>query len=238
MNIIFGLGVAVFVIIWFIKILDLYNKQTRKFHGYNHAKRVLKRHKLQKGIIAFGSARLPDNCKEMLEIEEIGNDCAKYIVNNNKKISFITGGGPGVMKAWLKAGFHNNIQTAGFNMTLDNEQQLNKYADPYLSYTFTNFPARKQTMFDYAVAYVIFVGGLGTMDELFNTWMYIQNNKAEKKPIFLYPKSFYKDIINLADKFVAEGTIKKEDIDLLVFCETKEELLEKLHNVIDNCQSM
>ena len=59
-------------------------------------------------------------------------------------------------------------------------------------------------------------------------------NKTAKKPILLYPKSFYKDIISLADRFIQEGTINKEDAELLTFCETKEELLEKLYNIIDN----
>ena len=232
MAFIFGICVILAIIVLNIYILNIYNKKNHKFHGYGHANKKLKRNGLHNGIVVFGSARIPDSDPHIKEIEEISELCAKRIKSQNKKISFITGDGPSVMTAWLKPAAKVGIQTAGFSITLPFEEDTSGYSNDKISYTFTNFPARKQTMFDYAIAYVVFKGGFGTMDELFNLLIYITTNRAQKKPIFIYPKSFYKDVLNF-DKFIENKTIDESSAKLLTYFDTKEELLNALYDIID-----
>ena len=224
-------SVIVFAII--IHSINVYNKKNHKFHGYKHASRKLKKNGLYNGIVAFGSSRIPDNDPHIKDVEEISELCAKKIVEQNKNISFITGDGPSVMTAWLKPAAKIGIQTAGFSITLPFEENTSGYSNEKISYTFTNFPARKQIMFDHAIAYIVFKGGFGTMDELFNLLIYITTGRAEKKPIFVYPKSFYKDVLNF-DKFVEYKTIDANSVNLLTFFETKEELIKALYKIIEN----
>ena len=225
---------AVFIVAM-LHVLNVYNKKYHKFHGYNHANKKLKKNGLYNGIVAFGSARIPDDDPHIKEIEEISALCATRIKDQNKKISFITGDGPSVMTAWLKPAAKIGIQTAGFAITLPFEENTSGYSDKKISYTFTNFPARKQVMFDHAMAYVIFKGGFGTMDEVFNLLVYITTGRAEKKPIFVYPKSFYKNILNF-DEFVKNGTIGEDGANLLTYFDTKEELLKALFYLSDNAK--
>lgn len=225
------LSIVVFAII--IHGINVYNKKNHKFHGYKHASRKLKKNGLHNGIVAFGSSRIPDDDPHIKDVEEISELCARKIIEQNKNISFITGDGPSVMTAWLKPAAKVGIQTAGFSITLPFEENTSGYSNEKISYTFTNFPARKQIMFDHAIAYIVFKGGFGTMDELFNLLIYITTGRAEKKPIFVYPKSFYKDVLNF-DKFVEYKTIDASSINLLTFFETKEELIKALYNIIEN----
>ena len=226
--------VVLFVISILIAVIEIsiYNKKHHKFHGYKHASKKLEKNGLYNGIVAFGSARIPNDNPHIKEIEEISELCAKRIVEKNKKISFITGDGPSVMTAWLKPAAKIGIQTAGFAITLPFEEKTSGYSDEKISYTFTNFPARKQVMFDHAMAYVVFKGGFGTMDELFNLLVYITTGRAEKKPIFVYPKDFYKDVLNF-NEFLKNKTIGEDGANLLTYFNTKEELLNALYKIID-----
>ena len=228
------LAVSVFSLILSIVLLNEYNKKTRKFHGYKNEQKKLKKHGLCKGIVAFGSARIPDTDVHIKEIEEISELCAKRIKEKNKQISFITGDGPSVMTAWLKGAKKYGAQTAGFAIKLPFEEETSGYSD--YCYEFTNFPARKQTFFDFALCYVIFKGGFGTMDELYNLLCYMQNGKESKKPILVYPEDFYKNTLNFKE-FIENGTIGNESMNLLKLCKTKEELLTHLYNIIDNYQN-
>lgn len=212
--------------------INVYNKKNHKFHGYKHASKKLLKNGLYNGIVAFGSSRIPNDDSYIRDIENISELCAKRIIDNGKKISFITGDGPSVMTAWLKPAAKIGIQTAGFSITLPFEESVSGYSNKKISYTFTNFPARKQVMFDHAIAYVVFKGGFGTMDELFNLLIYITTGRVEKKPIFVYPKSFYKDVLNFS-KFIECKTIDEDSVKLLTFFESKDELLKALYKVID-----
>ena len=230
---IISISAFILLVVCCVYLVSVYNKKFHKFHGYKHASKKLDKNGLYDGIVAFGSARIPDTDPHIKEIEEISELCAKRIFEKNKKISFITGDGPSVMTAWLKPAAKVGIQTAGFSITLPFEESTSGYSDKKISYTFTNFPARKQVMFDHAIAYIVFEGGFGTMDEVFNLLVYITTGRAKKKPIFVYPKSFYKNALNFSE-FLEHGTIGKDGADLLTFFDTKEQLLDALYQVIDN----
>ena len=209
----------------------------RKFKDFIKAKRKLEKNGLYKGIVAFGSARIPENDPHYLEIVEISNLCAKRIKEKNAPVSFITGGGPSVMKAWLTGAKQNGTQAAGFAMELPNElkQQQLEMADEEISCICQNFATRKSLFYNFARAIIIFEGGFGTMDEFFEVLCLISTKKIPQMPIFVYPASFYKDVFNFEEFFKA-GTINENDVKCLNYCNTKEELLNGLYEVIDNAK--
>ena len=209
--------------------------ELRKMWNFADCKRAMKkmrRNHLYPGFLAFGSARIPDNDPHIKEIEEVSYLCAKRILEHHKKISFITGGGPSTMTAWLKPAHQLGCQASAMAITLPFEEEITEFADKKLSFKFIHFSSRKKTMFTYAKAIIIFKGGFGTMDELYEALTLIHNGHVKKIPVFVYPADFYKDVLNF-DVFLRERTINQNDADLLTFVNTKEELLNYLYKIID-----
>ncbi len=202
---------------------------------YKNAKQTLEKHNFPKGLLAFGSARLPMDDPHIKEVEEISSICAKRILEKGSDISFITGGGPSVMTAWLKPAFELGAKTSGMAMLLPHEtieQQL-QYCDKNTSFIFDTFQSRKALMLDYAKCIIVFKGGTGTLDELFEALVSMKTGKINEFPIFIYPADFYSDVLNFK-KLVEGGTLGYEDFDTLHFINSKEELLKELFKIIDN----
>ena len=209
--------------------------ELRKMWNFADCKRAMKkmrRNHLYPGFLAFGSARIPDNDPHIKEIEEISYLCAKRILERNKKISFITGGGPSTMTAWLKPAYQLGCQASAMAITLPFEEEITEFADKKLSFIFTHFSSRKKTMLTYAKAVIIFKGGFGTMDELYEALTLMQTGHMKKVPIFIYPADFYKDVLNF-EIFLREKTIGQESANLITLVRTKEELLNYLYKIID-----
>lgn len=205
---------------------------------YKKAKEILEKHNFPKGILAFGSARLPMDDPHIKEVEEISKLCAERILQNGKNISFITGGGPSVMTAWLKPAFEAGAKTSGMAMLLPHEtreQQL-QYCNKDTSFIFDTFQSRKALMLEYAKCIVVFKGGTGTLDELFEALVSMKTGKIHEFPIFIYPADFYSDVLNFR-KLVDGGTLSPEDFDTLHFINTKDELLDELFWIIDGAIS-
>ena len=200
---------------------------------YKSAIKKFERNGLNRGVVVFGSARIKNTDKHIKEIEEISELCAKRIRDTKKPISFITGGGPSVMEAWLKPAQKIGIQTSGMAIKLPYEDALTKYADERLSFTFREFSTRKKAMIKYARAIVVFKGGYGSMDELFETLTLINTGRINPIPIFVYPRDFYVDVLNF-NKFLDAKTISISDGRLITFFDSKEELLKELYKIIDN----
>lgn len=205
------------------------------FKEYEDARNKLIKNKLYKGIVAFGSARIPMDDPHIKEIHEIAVKCAERVLAKKKKISFITGGGPSVMTAWLEGSYNTGAQAAGMALVLPHEKpedQL-KFCDKDVSYVFETFQARKALMFEFAKCIIIFKGGFGTMDELFEALTFMKTHKIPDIPVFIYPADFYENILNF-DSFLEAKTIKPEEIECLHYINSKEELLKKLFELIDN----
>jgi uncharacterized protein (TIGR00730 family) len=203
---------------------------------YLKNKEILVKSNFPKGFVAFGSARIPMSDQHMLDIVEISKLCAKRVLEKKKRISFITGGGPSVMAAWLKGAFEEGAPTSGITLILPHEtsKDILQFCDKETSCIMSTFQARKALLLEYAKALIIFKGGYGTMDELFETLTLIKTGKIPKIPIFIYPADFYQGIKTLTASFVEEKTINRDEIDILNYVNTKEELIEKLYNIIDN----
>ena len=208
---------------FFMKVFEKFDDAVEKF----------KKNGLHNSIVAFGSARIKPEDKHYKEIVEISKLCAERIKKNNKKISFMTGGGPAVMEAWLKGGYEVGIQTSGIGIVLPHEQKMNDYCDEKYSCVFNTFAPRKQVFYEYAKAIIVFKGGFGTMDELFEALTLIATKRIRKVPILVYPADFYKDVFNFTT-FLEANTIRQDEWDFLTMCKTKEQLLEELYKVIDN----
>jgi uncharacterized protein (TIGR00730 family) len=133
-----------------------------------------------------------------------------------------TGGGPGIMEAANRGAWEAGAPTIGFNITLPLEQLPNRYTTPELTFRFHYFAMRKMHLAMRANALVIFPGGFGTMDELFEILTLRQTGKAPRIPIVLFARDYWTRIIDFP-ALAAEGMISAADLQLFDFADTAEE---------------
>ena len=160
-------------------------------------------------VTVFGSARL----KEGSKYYEMASAFTEKLAA--KKFNVLTGGGPGIMEAANRGAFeHGGVESIGLNIDLPFEQKLNPYTTK--EQTFDYFFSRKVMLVKYSLAYVIFPGGFGTLDELFEALTLVQTRKVEGVRIFLVGEDFYNPLIDFIDDcLISHGMIDKEDIDLI-----------------------
>ncbi len=139
----------------------------------------------------------------------------------------ITGGGPGIMEAANRGAYEVGAKSIGLNIVLPMEQKPNEYITPELCFQFHYFAIRKMHFLMRAKALVVFPGGYGTLDELFETLTLIQTKKIKPIPVLIFGKEFWQRIINF-DALVEEGTISPEDVALFQYVETAEEAWEMI----------
>jgi len=133
-----------------------------------------------------------------------------------------TGGGPGIMEAANRGAYEIGAPSVGFNITLPTEQQPNPYTTPELTFQFHYFAMRKMHFAMRANALVVFPGGYGTLDELFEILTLLQTGKAPRLPIVLVDKEYWSRVIDL-DVLCEEETISRSDCDLFHYAENAEE---------------
>jgi uncharacterized protein (TIGR00730 family) len=134
----------------------------------------------------------------------------------------VTGGGPGIMEAGNRGAADVGAKSIGLNIDLPFEQAPNPYITPSLCFKFRYFALRKMHFLYRAKALVVFPGGFGTMDELFETLTLLQTGKVQDIVIVLIGKDYWEDLINWK-KFVAYGLISPKDLSLFHFAETAKE---------------
>jgi uncharacterized protein (TIGR00730 family) len=133
-----------------------------------------------------------------------------------------SGGGPGIMEAANRGAVHAGGKTVGLGISLPMEQGANRFLDPRLSFEFHYFFMRKYWFVYLAKALVIFPGGFGTMDELFEVLTLIQTHKLKKKlPIVLYGSEYWNDVIDFKS-MVKWSVISPQDLDLFKICDKPE----------------
>lgn len=134
-----------------------------------------------------------------------------------------TGGGPGIMEAANKGAKKAGGYSIGLNISIPYEQFINKYVTPDLSFEFHYFFMRKFWFAYLSKAFIIFPGGFGTMDELFEIITLIQTEKMKKKlALVIYDKNYWSKIINF-DELVEQGMISKNDLNLFSMCSNIDE---------------
>ncbi len=175
-------------------------------------------------ITVFGSARYKSDHKYYQCAEEFGKRIAQM------GFTTMTGGGPGIMEAANKGAYENNGMSVGCNIRLPFEQAHNKYMHKWM--TFEYFFTRKTILIKYSYAFIIMPGGFGTMDELFETLTLIQTKTIHGFPIVLFGKDFYKELIEMMQVMLEEGTIAKEDLDLVLITDDVSEAMDHIAKYI------
>ncbi|MBS3921072.1 MAG: TIGR00730 family Rossman fold protein [Deltaproteobacteria bacterium] len=140
----------------------------------------------------------------------------------NSKEVIVTGGGPGIMEAGNRGAHDVGAESIGLNIVLPFEQKPNEYITPELCFQFHYFAIRKMHFLMRAKALVVFPGGYGTFDELFETLTLIQTKKIHPIPVLIFGKDFWERVIDF-EALVEEGTVSPEDIQLFQYVETAEE---------------
>ena len=138
------------------------------------------------------------------------------------RVTLMTGGGPGIMEAANRGAHDVGAKSIGLNITLPHEQFPNPYITKELCFQFYYFGIRKLHFMQRAKALVVFPGGFGTLDELFDLLTLIQTKKSPLIPIVLVSKYYWSNVINF-DFLVAQGVITKEDLELFTYVESAEE---------------
>ncbi len=133
-----------------------------------------------------------------------------------------TGGGPGIMEAANRGAYEAGRKTMGFNIEIPHEQEPNPYISPELCFNFHYFAIRKMHLLLRARALVIFPGGFGTLDELFEALTLVQTGKMQRIPIVVLGREYWQQVLNL-DAMVEAGTISAGDLELIDWADTAEE---------------
>lgn len=189
-------------------------------------------------VIMFGGARIPEpggeawaakneiqkknleaNSRYYDEARKFAAICSNYSAQSYyREFVIVTGGGPGVMEAGNRGAADTGAPSIGLNIVLPHEQAPNLYVTPELCFNFHYFAIRKMHFMTRAKAVIVFPGGFGTMDELFETLTLIQTGRMDRIPVVLFGREFWEQAVNIP--YLAEqGTISPSDIELLTFVE-------------------
>ncbi len=165
-------------------------------------------------VTIFGSARTsrdnPYYKKAVLLGDRLGS----------RGFNIITGGGPGIMEGANKGAYNNpDVESIGLSIDLPQEQATNPFTTKDASFEY--FFSRKVMLVKYSMAYVIFPGGFGTLDELFEALTLVQTRKVSGVKIFLVGKEFFKPLVDfMRHTLLAEGMIDEEDLDIITFTDS------------------
>ena len=177
-------------------------------------------------ISIFGSARTKESNPYYQDAVTLAEELTK------KGYGIITGGGPGIMEAANKGAKNGKGPSVGLNIDLPFEQTPNQYIDYDKSIDFNYFFVRKVMFVKYAQAFIIMPGGVGTLDELFETITLIQTEKIQKIPIILYGTDYWKGLLDwMRDVvFKKEKCINQSDLDNFVLLDDIDDVIQTIDN--------
>ncbi len=180
-------------------------------------------------VSVFGSARTkPEHPYYKLAVKTA-------FLLTQKGYGVITGGGPGIMEAANKGAKKGKGKSAGVNIKLEFEQDPNKFIDADKLVTFNYFFVRKVMFMKYSQGFIVFPGGYGTFDELFEALTLIQTFKIEKFPIILMDSKYWEGLIEwIKNVILKEKNICPEDINLFSLVDKAEEAVEIIDNFYKN----
>jgi uncharacterized protein (TIGR00730 family) len=177
-----------------------------------------------KAVSIFGSARTPRDHPEYARARHMARTLG------GAGFSIITGGGPGIMEAANRGAREAGVASIGLDIELPNEQGANPWVDHPL--TFHYFFARKVMFVRYASAFVVFPGGFGTLDELFEAATLRQTQKIRHFPIVLVGTPYWSGLLDwLRERALAEGKISPGDVDAIRLVDDADEVLEIVEQV-------
>jgi uncharacterized protein (TIGR00730 family) len=177
----------------------------------------------QPAVTIFGSARVREDNAVYEEARAAGRRFAEL------GWAVVTGGGPGVMEAANRGAKEGGGLSVGFNIQLPQEQEPNPYLD--ISLTFRHFYARKTMFVKVAEGFVVFPGGVGTVDELFEALTLIQTGKVFHFPVVLYDTDYWGELMGwVKGELLADGMISPNDLDLLFVTDDLDEAVERVRH--------
>lgn len=162
------------------------------------------------------------------EARKLGRLIGEHFKSHDSDSRFYvaTGGGPGIMEAANRGASDAGVENIGFTIALPKEFP-NVYSSPELTFQFHYFAVRKMHLLMRARALVVFPGGYGTLDELFETLTLIQTYRMESIPILLFGQNFWERIVNF-DALLDEGVISADDLNRFVYVESAEDAWERI----------
>ncbi len=172
-----------------------------------------------------------DKAREFARLVSIDNQCAAA-----RDFVVVTGGGPGIMEAANRGAFDVGCQSIGLNIKLPFEQQPNPFITPDLCFQFKYFALRKFHFILRAAGVVLFPGGFGTLDEMFETLTLRQTNRMQPVPIILFGREYWSGIIDF-ERLADEGVIADEHLRLFSWAETPEEAWRQIVDFHDASRS-
>ena len=211
---------------------------------------ILRENDIDHTIVVFGSARFvsrekaekmiaeaksdTETAKALLALKnsalyesarEFGQMVARHNLmhsNPKKRLHICTGGGPGIMEAANRGAFETGDLSIGLNISLPREQTPNHYITPALCFRFHYFALRKMHFLLRARAIVVYPGGFGSFDEIFEVLTLIQTKKMKPLPVILVGTEHWKSIVRF-DLLVEQGLIDASDMDILTFVDSAED---------------
>jgi len=226
---------------------------------YLKAELTMKNYGIEHTIVVFGSARILPQEVAKRKVDELINkkaskdeikkatialnnsfyyedarELGKIIGSSGKspqdnRVIAMTGGGPGIMEAVNRGAWEVGANSIGLNIKLPFEQHPNPYITPELCLLFHYFSIRKFHFFQRAKAMVVYPGGFGTMDELFELLTLKQTGSMQQIPVVLVGKQWWSNLLNI-EFLLEEGMISKKDLDIFVMVDSAKEAWEHILN--------
>jgi uncharacterized protein (TIGR00730 family) len=199
---------------------------------YAKAEEELRNAGIRSTIVVFGSARTKPGSPRYEAARTFGRIASErggaLVKNGGVHDNVIaTGGGPGIMEAANRGAAEAGALTVGFNIRLPHEQEPNAYSTPDLTFQFHYFAMRKMHLAMRANGLVVFPGGFGTLDELFEILTLLQTGKVRHVPIVLFDKSYWTRLMNF-EVMIDEGVIDRDDLKLFRFAEDADDIWKTL----------
>jgi uncharacterized protein (TIGR00730 family) len=166
-------------------------------------------------ITVFGSARFKEDHEYYKMAYAVGKKLAEV------GVTVMTGGGPGIMEAANRGAFENGGVSVGCNIELPFEQEANPYMHRWVNIKY--FFVRKVLLIKYSFAFVVMPGGMGTMDEFFETLTLIQTGIIKDFPVVVMGKKYFEPLSEMLQKMLASGTISEKDLTLVLFTDDIDE---------------
>jgi uncharacterized protein (TIGR00730 family) len=163
-----------------------------------------------------------DDARQFARLVSIDNQC-----DEKRSYVVVTGGGPGIMEAANRGAFDVGCKSIGLNIKLPGEQQPNPFITPELCFQFKYFALRKFHFILRSIGAVLFPGGFGTLDEMFQTLTLRQTHRMQPIPIILFGRDYWSKVIDF-DFLADSGVISHEHLDLFQYADTPESAWEKI----------
>jgi uncharacterized protein (TIGR00730 family) len=183
-------------------------------------------------VSIFGSARVAEDHPAYAEARDVARRLAEA------GFAIVTGGGPGVMEAANRGAREGGGVSVGFNIELPHEQHSNPYLD--IDLTFSHFYARKTMFVKAAEGFVIFPGGFGTFDELFESLTLIQTGTVLHFPVVLFDSAYWSPMLDwIRSRALAQEMVSPEDLELLHVTDDAEDAVAMIVDCYERrCASM